>query len=244
MNKNQIIKEIQRTAKENNGIALGQQRFEKETGIKYTDWFGKYWTKWSDAQREAGYEPSKWITGYDKNFLIEQLISLIRNKKGKFPTLGDIRIERSRTKSFPSSSAFDRLGTTKSEKAKKILAYCKNNPAYQDIITCCKKVCEASKEKDEDTPSDSETEFGYVYLQKMSKYYKLGYSYCVERRNYELGIKLPEPLRIIHKIKTDDPVGMENYWKKRFEEKQVRKGTEWYDLSSSDVMAFKRRKFQ
>lgn len=33
MNKNQIIKEIQRTAKENDGIALGKQRFENETGI-------------------------------------------------------------------------------------------------------------------------------------------------------------------------------------------------------------------
>ena len=245
MNKKHIIEEIKRTAKENNGKPLGKQLFENETGIKYTDWFGKYWTKWSDAQREAGYEPSKWKTGYDKNFLIEQLIFLIRNNKdGKFPTLGDIRMERSRTKSFPSSHAFDRLGTTKSEKAKKILAYCKNKSAYQDVVTCCRKVCEVSKKKEEYTPSESETEFGFVYLMRSGRYYKIGRSTYVEKRNYEIGIKLPEPLNVIHKIKTDDPTGIEAYWHKRFEEKRVRKNAEWFDLSSSDVKAFKRRKFQ
>jgi hypothetical protein len=37
--KQHILDEIKRTAKENNGIPLGTQRFFKETGIKTTDWY-------------------------------------------------------------------------------------------------------------------------------------------------------------------------------------------------------------
>ena len=51
---------------------------------------------------------------------------------------------------------------------------------------------------------------------------------------------IPEKLELIHKIKTDDPSGIERYWHHRFKEK--RKGGEWFDLSASDVKAFKRRK--
>lgn len=76
---------------------------------------------------------------------------------------------------------------------------------------------------------------------KSGRFYKIGSSRNVERRNYELGIKLPEDLNILHKIRTDDPVGIENYWHNRFKDK--RKQGEWFELSSGDVTAFRRRKF-
>ena len=93
------------------------------------------------------------------------------------------------------------------------------------------------------TPSkeEAEKEMGYVYLMKSGNYYKLGRSINVERRNYEIGIKLPEKFDIIHKIKTDDSAGIEAYWQNRFQDK--RKQGEWFDLSSGDIKAFKRRKF-
>ena len=53
-----ILAEIQRTASENGGDPLGRRRFESETGIKESDWYGKLWTKWSDALREAGFTVS------------------------------------------------------------------------------------------------------------------------------------------------------------------------------------------
>jgi len=67
MNKQHILNEIIRTAKENNGIPLGRDRFERETGIKYSDWYGKYWARWGDAVKEAGLEPNKLQSAYDKN---------------------------------------------------------------------------------------------------------------------------------------------------------------------------------
>ncbi|MFH1370045.1 MAG: GIY-YIG nuclease family protein [Planctomycetota bacterium] len=240
MDKKHIIDEIKRTAKENHGIPLGKDKFARETGIMVSDWYGKYWAKWGDAVREAGFKPNKLQSAYDQNVLIEHLISLIR-EIGKFPTSGEIRLKAYSTEGFPSHNVFNRLGK-KFEIVEKILNFCKGKAEYQDIIEIC-KVALASSEKVERKVDSKEAEpqFSYVYLMKSGQYYKIGRSNFVEKRNYEIAIKLPEELKIIHKIKTDDPNGIEAYWHKRFEDK--RKGGEWFDLSSSDVKAFRRRTF-
>jgi len=59
-------------------------------------------------------------------------------------------------------------------------------------------------------------ELGIVYLFKERRFYKIGRSNSLGRREYELGIKLPEKLKLIHQIRTDDPVGIEAYWHNRF----------------------------
>jgi hypothetical protein len=71
--------------------------------------------------------------------------------------------------------------------------------------------------------------------------YKMGHSNAVGRREYELGIQLPERVKEIHRIRTDDPVGIEEYWHKRFGSK--RKNGEWFELTASDLKDFTRRKF-
>jgi hypothetical protein len=238
MNKQHIVDEIIRTAKENNGTPLGRQKFEKETGIKYSDWYGKYWAKWSDAVRDAGFKPNTLTSAHDGTFLIEQAILLIVEIK-KFPASGDFRLKAHRTQGFPSHTAFDRLGN-KVAMAQKILDYCDNKPEYQDVIDIC-KVKIASLGKRSSDSKEGEIQFGYVYLMKSGRYYKIGKADCVEKRSYEIGIKLPEELKIMHKIKTDDPFGIEKYWHDRFADK--RKGGEWFDLSGGDINAFKRRKF-
>lgn len=240
MDKKHIIDEIDRTAKENNGIPLGIKKFTSETGIKPSDWLWKYWTKWGDAVTEAGFKPNKLKSAYDENVLIEHVISLIREIK-KFPVQADFRMKSHNTEDFPSYKAFRRLGENP-VMAQKIINYCKDKPEYQDVIDVCKEVLDSSKKEERKPDSkESDIKFGYVYLMKSGRYYKIGRSDYVEKRNYEIGIKLPEELKIIHKIKTDDPSGIEAYWHKRFEDK--RKGGEWFDLSSSDVKAFRRRTF-
>jgi hypothetical protein len=82
---------------------------------------------------------------------------------------------------------------------------------------------------------------GYVYLVKMGRYYKIGMTNSVGRREYELNLQLPERAELVHVIPTDDPAGIEEYWHKRFAAKNT--NGEWFSLDALDVAAFKRRKF-
>jgi hypothetical protein len=239
MNKEHIISEIKRTADENKSIPLGCARFKKETGIKISDWYGKYWIRWSDALLEAGYPPNIFQSAYDEDFLIEKLIELIK-ELGHFPITAEIRIKGHNDKSFPSHNTFSRFGK-RHELIQKIISYCETHSVPDSIINACKTALGNSNPERSQEIIDQQSEFEFVYLMKSGRYFKIGRSKSAERREFELKIQLPENLELIHKIKTDDPTGIEKYWHDRFKDK--RKGGEWFDLSASDVRDFKRRKF-
>ena len=120
--KDYIVREIIRTTKENSNEPLGRDRFFSATGIKQTDWYGKYWTKWSDALREAGYEPNKFNEAYEEEFLLEKLVSFIK-EINRFPVAGDLMLKTRTDESFPSRNVFERLGKQK-EKIAKVVEYC------------------------------------------------------------------------------------------------------------------------
>jgi hypothetical protein len=73
MTKQNILDEIKRTTEANKGKPLGGPRFSKETDIKESDWAGRYWARWSDAVREAGYEPNSMQEAYDEPYVLEKL---------------------------------------------------------------------------------------------------------------------------------------------------------------------------
>jgi hypothetical protein len=240
--KEHIIKEIVRTAKENNGIPLGRVRFTSETGIKIYDWYGKYWANWSDALKEAGYGPNSYQQSYGEELVIQKLIEFIREIR-KFPADGDLRLKRSNDKTFPNHSTFQRLLGKKPERIEKVISYCEKQGQLSDVLEICRPILNSGKDMSEseiDLERDVEV-FGFVCLMKSGKDYKIGRSNSTGRRKYELDIQLPEKAHLIHEISTDDPAGIESYWHKRFEDK--RKNGEWFELTASDVKAFKRRKF-
>jgi hypothetical protein len=77
MTKTHILEEIRRTAEANGGVALGLRRFETETGIRQTDW-SRFWARWGDATREAGFAPNEFTAAYDNARLLECYAGLTR----------------------------------------------------------------------------------------------------------------------------------------------------------------------
>ena len=73
MDKRHILLEIARTAALNGGVTLGRERFFQETGIKESDWMGKFWARWSDAVKEAGGIPNRLNAPLDEAVLLESL---------------------------------------------------------------------------------------------------------------------------------------------------------------------------
>ena len=222
----------------NGGKPPGRRRFAQETGIKDFDWEGKHWVRWSDAVREAGFEPNRLQSSYDEGFLIEKFIELIRDL-GHFPTTIEVKLRGHHDGSFPSHNTFGRFGS-KQQSATKILNYCATRTGYDDVLALCAPLAKLPQDVEADD-AKSEQALGFVYLMKSGRYYKIGRSNAAGRREYELAIQLPEKLKTIHSIRTDDPPGIERYWHRRFETK--RKNGEWFDLNPLDVKAFRRRKF-
>ncbi|MBP1697012.1 MAG: uncharacterized protein H6Q41_2200 [Deltaproteobacteria bacterium] len=239
MDKEHILSEIKRTTEENGGRPLGIARFEKETGIKAWDWRGKYWTRWTDAIAEAGYSnPNEMQSAYSEDFLIEKLIQLIQ-ELGHFPTSTERRLKGHQDENFPTHNTFSRFGG-KADLIEAVLKYCETHDIDAQVVATCKAAAANAKPQQRKSGEPEEIEFGFVYLMKSGKHFKIGRSNCAERREFELRILLPEKLELVHKIKTDDPCGIEKYWHDRFKDR--RKGGEWFDLSPSEVKPFKRRK--
>ena len=238
MKKKEILGEIKRLAVANGGKSPGRLTFEAETGVKEHEWRGRFWARWSDAVREAGFEPNQKSTAYGQSHLVEQLIALIR-KIGHFPTSSELRLEATNNSEFPSEMAFRRLGG-KQSLVRLTLAYSASHPGCADITNFCEAVG-VERFTNKIVEKMPETEVGFVYLIKSGRFYKIGRSNAVGRRERELAIQLPEKVDTIHSIRTDDPVGIEAYWHNRFESK--RKNGEWFDLTAEDVRIFKKRKF-
>ena len=239
MDKRHILDEIKRLSHAHGDKPPGSMVFERKTGIKKSDWYPHLWLRWGDALMEAGYAPNKFQTAINDEVVIQKYIGLIKELQ-RLPVGGEIRRKSKTDQSFPSHSVFDRLGGKK-KLLEAVVRYCKEHPSHdhESIITLCVENLEHKTEENQSTQSKVVT--GYVYLMKSGRYYKIGRTNSVGRREREFAIQIPVPPKTIHHFETDDPSGVEAYWHKRFSDKR-RDTSEWFDLSSEDVRAFKRWK--
>jgi hypothetical protein len=239
VDKEHIIREIQRTAKANGGVALGWRRFEIETSIGSYAW-GRFWSRWNDAVREAGFEPNRMTQPYGDEHLLEKLIVITR-ELGRIPVHGDLRFASLNDPTFPNEKSFGRLGT-RAQRAARVVALCEGRADCVDVAAIWRHAVlrpDPEAVPEQDLLSVGRT-VGYVYLFKHGarREYKIGRTNNALLREGELGIQLPEKVQPVHYIKTDDPSGIESYWHTRFAKK--RKEGEWFALTPEDVLAFKR----
>jgi hypothetical protein len=237
MDKTRILAEIRRTASENGGVALGQARFAKETGISFSAWRGKYWRKWSEATSEAGFAPNL-LAAYPSEMLVLAMAKLTK-QNGRFPTDPDLRMARRADPSLPGSHAFYQLGSRQA-RIELLRVYASQHPEHDNVLALLPGADVV--DVDEGNRAESaELANGSVYMLKLGKAYKVGKTFSVPRRHREIALELPEKPDVIHVITTDDPTGIEAYWHKRFATKRT--NGEWFSLTRDDIRAFKRRKF-
>lgn len=235
-----VLDEIRRVAS-TLGRVPGKRDFLTHAGIKESDWSGRYWARWSDALREAGYEPNQLQSAHTEAHLLESLAALIREHHGRFPTRPEMRLKRRADSSFPDAKTFERFGS-QADLAERLRRYCEGRDGYDDVRDACAVVLSSNlRGAKPELVESAATDFGFVYLIKSGRHFKIGRSNAVGRRERELAIQLPQKSSTIHMIRTDDPVGIERYWHQRFESK--RRNGEWFELTSADVTAFRRRKF-
>jgi len=237
--KDGIIEAIQRCAEANGGVPLGRSKFLNATGIKESDWIGKYWPRWSDAVRAAGYEPNIRQPKIAADELFAYVVTVWR-ELGHFPTTPELRIDARNREGAPSKTTLrTRFGTMADLRAA-VTAF-----AIQSGDDDLPGLDPADARRDSagstEHRAEPQAKVGYVYLFKSGPFYKIGRSNSPARRRAEIGSLLPEVLETLHVISTDDPVGIERYWHQRFD--SMRERGEWFRLDAAAIKAFKRRKF-
>ena len=237
MDKSHIIREIKKVAAANGGVAPGRGVFERETGIKMAEWYPRLWLRWGEAVAEAGFAPNLLQVKTTDEIVIRKYVDLVR-ELGHFPVVGEIRRKAGTDKSFPSHTVFNRFGG-KQKLIDAAVAHCAGRQGFGDIVALAEQQ-PLPPASTGDGKAGSRISTGFVYLMKSGRHFKIGRTNSMGRRGSELAIKIPVPTTTVHSIETDDPVGVEAYWHRRFADK--RGEGEWFELVPEDVRAFKRWK--
>lgn len=227
------------------GKVPGRGAFETETGIGRHEWYGRYWARWGDALTEAGFAPNSKTVASDPEQVLAPYLAWVE-ELGRLPTDGEIRVRNRTDASFPGREAIRSTLGGKAGRVRGLLAYAEREGAHDATIAMLRREAELlpqesseeSAEVEEGLPAGPD---GFVYLMKSGKHYKIGRTNALDRRQYEIGVQLPEKLEPVHSIRTDDPSGIEAYWHNRFRDQRL--NGEWFRLTAVDVRTFKRRKF-
>ena len=230
-----ILEEIRRLTKASGGTPPGVLSFERETGIKRSQWYGIYWARWGDAVSEAGFAPNEKTIKTDTNTLLQKLAEAYRHY-GRVATDGELSLYRQIDPEFPWRQTIGKHYGSKAELIAALKEWVSGRDSYADVASM---LPESGDVRNSRAPKAKD---GSVYLIQYGPHYKIGRGENLERRVKQVQIALPDTGTLVHAITTDDPPGIEAYWHRRFADKRA--NGEWFKLAPADVLAFKRRKFQ
>lgn len=231
-----IIKAYTDMIRARGGVVIGERVFGRESGIPRYNWMGGHWRSWSAFQEAAGVSPNDATQKIPDDVLLRRFAELAI-ERGGIPTEADLNLKRKGDPSFPGKLVFRRWGGRDALLAAAI-DFCESEPGLESALAILRDGSDSNLNR---RLAALEVN-GFVYLLRAGKHFKIGRTNAAGRRVRELSIQLPKRPDTIHVIETDDPEGIERYWHERFAAK--RQGGEWFALSTDDVRAFKRRKFQ
>jgi hypothetical protein len=243
VSREEILSEIRKFVSANGGEIPGERTFVAATRIKQSAWKGKYWARWTDAVREAGYNPNAMQQRIPDDEMVRQLAGFI-SELGHFPVRDEINIQGRATPGFPVWQTIKRRYGGMPQTAAALLHF--SRTAGDTALT---KLCEARLESEALKPKPAANRqpqtadrAGFVYLKYSPslRLYKIGKANDPVKRGAGISLLLPEDLVPKHEIRTDFPYILEKYWENRFRAKK--KQGEWYDLNSEDIEAFKKRR--
>jgi hypothetical protein len=240
MTKEAVAAIIRKLASERSGH-VSFRAFLNEAGItdkwlRHEEWF----TGWNDLLRELNLETREFKVARTPSSRVAEAVARLIEESGRWPTEDDLVKERKKDSTFPSLGVVRRLAKT-GELARIIydLGVADNRYAKASLVAQQRNATEA----DAADVGLNDRVKGYVYMLRYGRRYKIGKSNDPSRRYKEVSLLLPEETHQVHAIQTDDPAGIEAYWKQRFSTKRIR-NTEFFELGAGDVRAFKWRKYQ
>jgi hypothetical protein len=231
-----IIKSYTDMVRARGGVPIGERVFGRESGIPRYNWMGGYWRSWSAFQEAAGFSPNDATQKIPDEVLLRRFAELAV-ERGAIPTEADLNLKRKTDPSFPGKLVFRRWGG-RDALVTAAIEFCEANSEFESALA----VLREGSDDNLNRRLASLDINGFVYLLRSGKHFKIGRTNAAGRRVRELAIQLPQRPDTVHVIETDDPEGIERYWHERFAAK--RQGGEWFALTSEDVRAFKKRKFQ
>lgn len=216
------------------GKVLGERVFAKKTGLPVWHW-RKYWPTWSAFQADVGFEPNSRKLRIPDEYLLRRLAELTL-KLDKLPLKRDLAEERRRDGSIPDHQTFGRMGRH-NQRLQKLEAFCQSKPEFARVV----ELIRLDRGQRMGLQPDPERYQGIVWLTRQGNFHHLGHERATGQRLRRLAT-LTSLAPGTHIIQTDDPVGVEQYWRKRFRQKHV--GRKTYKLEFKDVWAFRRRTYQ
>ncbi len=136
--RDRIIEQLKSIAKTNAGAAPGVRAFERETGIRESDWRGIYWARWSDAVREAGLEPNDYQAKLDPDLMMAKLAAALRHY-GRMPTFAEMRLYGQSDPTFPSDRTIAKHFKGMKDMKQRLAAWMSERSDYADISGVCQE---------------------------------------------------------------------------------------------------------
>ena len=240
MSRDEIIAEIRSLAAEI-GRPPGSKLFEAEAGLSAHHWRGVYWARWSEALREAGFEPNARQAKADPELMLEQ-IAMATRRFGHCPTAPELELYR-RSSPAPSQFTLRRHFGRRHVLIVRLRRWAAARPDYADVAALLPPdpALGPGKVRMRPSPPGGAAEAGgCVRLFRWDGRHHLSRIGDADGRHRSPPPYLSRKAVLEHVIRTDDPVGVEAYWRNRFAYRRL--ADDWFALTPEDVAAFRRWK--